>query len=57
MAANIANALRYSLAGKPLPKGQRWPDPDVTADQITQQILRCRWEVRRGDAIKPHSTE
>ena len=47
LAADIAYALRYSLQGKPLPKGQRWPDAEIAAERIVAHLLRCLWDVRR----------
>jgi len=55
LAADIAYALRYSLQGRPLPKGQRWPDADLAAERVVEHVLRCGWELRKLPPERPHT--
>ncbi|MFC7557415.1 hypothetical protein ACFQU7_42140 [Pseudoroseomonas wenyumeiae] len=51
----IRYALRYSLEGKPLPKGMRWPDPEIAADRVLEHIERSCWRIEREKPIPAHS--
>lgn len=51
----ISYALRYSLEGKPLPKGMKWPDPGIAADRVLEHIERSNWRLERGNPVPPHS--
>jgi hypothetical protein len=51
----IRYALRYSLEGKPLPKGMRWPDPEIAAERVLEHIERSCWRVERGHPTPAHT--
>lgn len=51
----IRYALRYSLEGKPLPKGMRWPDPEIAAERVLEHMERSRWRIERDKPTPAHS--
>jgi hypothetical protein len=51
----IRYALRYSLEGKPLSKGMKWPDPEIAAERVLEHIERSRWRIERDKPVAAHS--